>query len=130
MGHGNVYVARWSRHAAEVRVRLLADGTARASCATQDIGTGTYTVFAEVVSDKTGIAVDKVQVVLGDSSLPPGPTSGGSSATATVLPAIAQATEIAVNALLKSCDASRKLAIPRSGSGDIENDSGASSRAR
>jgi xanthine dehydrogenase YagR molybdenum-binding subunit len=91
-----------SRHAAEVRVRLLADGTARASCATQDIGTGTYTVFAEVVSDKTGLPVDKVQVVLGDSALTPGPTSGGSSATTTVLPAIAQATENAVNALLKA----------------------------
>ncbi|MGA8023057.1 MAG: xanthine dehydrogenase family protein molybdopterin-binding subunit [Candidatus Acidiferrales bacterium] len=91
-----------SRHAAEVRVRLLADGTARASCATQDIGTGTYTVFAEVVSDKTGISVDKVQVVLGDSSLPPGPTSGGSSVTSTVLPAIAEATENAVTAVLKA----------------------------
>lgn len=91
-----------SRHAADVRVRLLADGTARASCATQDIGTGTYTVFAEVVSDKTGIPVDKVQVVLGDSSLPPGPTSGGSSVTSTVVPAIAEATENAVNAVLKA----------------------------
>jgi xanthine dehydrogenase YagR molybdenum-binding subunit len=36
----------WPAHqrGADVRVRLLADGTARASCATQDIGTGTYTV--------------------------------------------------------------------------------------
>ncbi|MFZ0522739.1 MAG: xanthine dehydrogenase family protein molybdopterin-binding subunit, partial [Candidatus Acidiferrales bacterium] len=91
-----------TRHAAEVRVRLRADGTAHASCATQDIGTGTYTVFAEVVSDKTGIPVDKVQVVLGDTALPPGPTSGGSSATATVLPAIAQATENAISAVLKA----------------------------
>ena len=91
-----------SRHAADVRVRLLADGTARASCATQDIGTGTYTVFAEVVSDKTGIPVDKVQVVLGDSSLPPGPTSGGSSVTSTVVPAIAEATENAVTAVVKA----------------------------
>ena len=81
-----------SRHAGEVRVRLLADGGARVSCATQDIGTGTYTVFAEIVSDRTGIPVDKIDVVLGDSSLPPGPTSGGSAATASVVPAIAQAT--------------------------------------
>ena len=91
-----------SRHACEVRVRLMADGTARASCATQDIGTGTYTVFAEVVSDKTGIPVDKVHVALGDSSLPPGPTSGGSSATSTVLPAIGEATEQAIEAVLKA----------------------------
>lgn len=91
-----------NQRAAEVRVRLLADGTARASCATQDIGTGTYTIFAEIVSDKTGIPVDKVEVILGDSSLPPGPTSGGSSATASVIPAIVKATDSAVEALLKA----------------------------
>jgi xanthine dehydrogenase YagR molybdenum-binding subunit len=88
------------RGGATVRVRLNADGTARASCATQDIGTGTYTIFAQVVSEKTGIVLDKVQVVLGDSTLPPGPTSGGSTTTATVLPAIAQATNQAVQKLL------------------------------
>jgi len=94
----------WPGHQmrAEVRVRLLADGTAQATCATQDIGTGTYTVFAEVVSERTGIAMEKVHVVLGDSSLPPGPTSGGSAATASVLPAITQATDNAVTALLKA----------------------------
>ena len=90
------------RQNAEVRVRLLADGTARASCATQDIGTGTYTIFAEVVSDRTGIPVDKIDVVLGDTSLPPGPTSGGSFTTATVIPAIYQATDKAVEAVLKA----------------------------
>ncbi len=94
----------WPAHqrGAEVRVRLLADGTARASCATQDIGTGTYTIFAEIVSDRTGIPVDKIDVVLGDSELPPGPTSGGSSATSTVIPAIAQATDKAVQAVLRA----------------------------
>lgn len=94
----------WPAHQrnAEVRVRLLADGTARASCATQDIGTGTYTIFAEIVSDRTGIPVDKIDVVLGDSSLPPGPTSGGSSATSTVIPAIAMATDKAMQAVLKA----------------------------
>jgi CO/xanthine dehydrogenase Mo-binding subunit len=90
------------RRAAEVHVRLLADGTARATCATQDIGTGAYTVFAEVVSDRTGIPVDKVEVVLGDTALPSGPTSGGSSATASVIPAIYQATDKAIEALCKA----------------------------
>jgi xanthine dehydrogenase YagR molybdenum-binding subunit len=53
------------------------------------------------VADKTGLPVDKIQIMLGDSSLPPGPTSGGSSATATVLPAISRATQNAVDVLLK-----------------------------
>jgi xanthine dehydrogenase YagR molybdenum-binding subunit len=90
--------ASWGagRGAATVSVSLLSDGTARVSCGTQDIGTGTYTVFAQVVSDRTGIPVDRVRVVLGDSALTPGPTSGGSTATATVLPAIADATDNAM----------------------------------
>ena len=33
-------------------VLLRDDGSARVSCATQDIGTGTYTIFAQVVSEK------------------------------------------------------------------------------
>jgi len=87
--------ASWGafRGPCQATVSLLNDGTARVSCATQDVGTGTYTVFAQVVSDRTGIPVDKIRVVLGDSSLVPGPTSGGSTATATVLPAIADATD-------------------------------------
>jgi CO/xanthine dehydrogenase Mo-binding subunit len=46
--------ATWhaGRSTATVRVRLNADGTARATCATQDIGTGTHTIFAQVVSEK------------------------------------------------------------------------------
>ncbi len=85
--------ATWpgSRSRADVRVRLLIDGTARVSCACQDIGTGTYTIFAQIVADQAGIPMDKIQVILGDSDLPPGPTSGGSAATATVLPAISKA---------------------------------------
>ncbi|MGC2636043.1 MAG: xanthine dehydrogenase family protein molybdopterin-binding subunit [Acidobacteriaceae bacterium] len=94
--------ATWhaGRGSATVRVRLNADGTARASCATQDIGTGTYTIFAQVVAEKTGIAIDKIEVVLGDSTLPEGPTSGGSTVTATVLPAVTEATQGVVDRVI------------------------------
>lgn len=100
----------WPAHqrGAEVRVRLLADGSAQASCATQDIGTGTYSVFAAIVSDRTGIPVDRVKVILGDSSLPPGPTSGGSAATSSVVPAIANATDKAIEAVLKAATTADK----------------------
>jgi xanthine dehydrogenase YagR molybdenum-binding subunit len=68
-------------------------------CATQDIGTGTYTVFAQVAHEKTGVPLDKIDVFLGDSSLPDGPTSGGSMVTGSVLNAIARGAENAIKKL-------------------------------
>ena len=96
--------ASWGagRGSSQCSISLRADGTARASSATQDIGTGTYTIVAQVVSDKTGIAVDKIEVVLGDSSLVSGPMSGGSTATASVMPAVVDAVESAVKVLMKA----------------------------
>ncbi len=98
-----VAAASWgaNRGVCEASVELRNDGTARVSCGTQDIGTGTYTVIAQIVSDKTGIPVGKIDVVLGSSSLPPGPTSGGSTATSTFIPAIIDAANAAVNVVLK-----------------------------
>lgn len=84
----------------EVTVELKADGTARAVCATQDIGTGTYTVIAQLVSAETGIPIDKIDVVLGDTNLPPGPFSGGSTVTASVIPALLQAVREAKDAAI------------------------------
>jgi xanthine dehydrogenase YagR molybdenum-binding subunit len=48
------------------------------------------------------VPLNKVKVILGDSSLPPGPTSGGSSATESVIPAIVKATDSAIQAVLKA----------------------------
>jgi xanthine dehydrogenase YagR molybdenum-binding subunit len=89
-----------ARTEAEATVELLQDGTARVTCGTQDIGTGTYTVIAQMVSHETGIPVDRINVVLGDSALPPGPISGGSWATASVTPAVMQAAQKAIEQLL------------------------------
>ena len=74
------------RFACEVRVELK-DNNAKVFCGTQDIGTGTYTMLAQIASDTLGIPVRHVTVSLGDSSLPPGPISGGSMVTASVVPA-------------------------------------------
>ena len=93
--------ASWGagRGQCDAAVLLKSDGTVQIKCATQDIGTGTYTVMAQIASDRTGIPVSKIDVVLGDTSLPPGPTSGGSTATATVIPAVAEGTDNALQAL-------------------------------
>ncbi len=81
------------RMTTEASVEFRDDGTARVSVATQDIGTGTYTVLSEIVSKTTGIPTDRIEVVLGDTSLPAGPMSGGSWATASVIPAVLNAIE-------------------------------------
>ena len=74
--------AAWiaARFAADANVELRDDGTARVACGTQDIGTGTYTILAQLASDKTGVPLDKVEVALGDTSLPEGPVSGDAPA--------------------------------------------------
>jgi xanthine dehydrogenase YagR molybdenum-binding subunit len=84
------------------KVRILQDGSAMVSSATQDMGGGTYTTMAQVVSDVTGIPVDRIQPALGDSHLPPAPVSGGSMTTASVLPAVKQAAENALQNLVRA----------------------------
>src|SRR5467141_2957107 len=74
-----------ARFSAAASVQLRDDGTARVACATQDIGTGMYTIPAQLASQKTGVPLAKVEVVLGDTALPEGPLSGGSMATASVV---------------------------------------------
>lgn len=89
------------RNPAEVSVALTADGGARVASATQDIGTGTYTVLAQMVADLTGIPMAKIVVVLGDTRLPPGPFSGGSVATASLTPPVAEAARDAMKQVLQ-----------------------------
>src|SRR6266536_2640330 len=88
------------RFAAEAGVQLRDDGTTRVACGTQDIGTGTYTILAQLASEKTGVPLDKVEVALGDTSLPEGPVSGGSMATGSVIPAVFAAADNAITSLL------------------------------
>jgi xanthine dehydrogenase YagR molybdenum-binding subunit len=85
---------------AEANVELRNDGTARVASGTQDIGTGTYTILAQLASDKTGVPVNKVEVVLGDTSLPAGPISGGSMVTGSIVPAVFAAADNAIASLL------------------------------
>jgi xanthine dehydrogenase YagR molybdenum-binding subunit len=95
---GAAWVA--ARFAAQATVELRDDGTTRVACGTQDIGTGTYTILAQLASDKTGVPINKVEVALGDTSLPEGPISGGSMATASVVPAVFTAADNAITSLL------------------------------
>jgi xanthine dehydrogenase YagR molybdenum-binding subunit len=82
-------------------VEFCANGRLCVRSATQDIGTGTYTIFAQVLSEKTGIPFERIDVILGDSALPDGPMSGGSMVTGSVLNAIAAGATGAIQKLQK-----------------------------
>jgi xanthine dehydrogenase YagR molybdenum-binding subunit len=69
-------------------VHVNPDGTAVLTTGTQDIGTGTRTVLAQVCADELGVELDDVQVRLGDTDHPYGPISAGSITLASVGPAV------------------------------------------
>ncbi len=78
---------------AQIRIDVFRDGTVRVLSGTQDIGTGTRTVLCTVAADQLGIDPRLVSSDCGNSSYPPGPTSGGSVTTHTITPAIRDAAE-------------------------------------
>ena len=81
-----------NRSAAQAVVRLLPGGKMFVGSGTQDLGTGTYTIMAQQAAAGLGIDPTLVEVKLGDSTLPKAPVSGGSQSSASVLPAIDDAT--------------------------------------
>jgi len=95
---GAAWVA--ARFPAAASIELRDDGTVRVASGTQDIGTGTYTILAQLAAQKTGVALDKVEVALGDTTLPEGPISGGSMATGSLVPAVFAAADNAITSLL------------------------------
>jgi len=75
------------------RIVLTANGHAEVSCAASDIGTGTYTIVAQVAADALGLAIENVSVKLADSTLPQAPVEGGSWMAASSAHAVLAAAE-------------------------------------
>src|SRR5262249_14909418 len=65
----------WQMPAA-ARIVLTANGHAEVACAASDIGTGTYTIVAQVAADALGLPLENLDIRLGDSSLPQAPVEG------------------------------------------------------
>lgn len=63
---------------AKASVTLDRDGVVTIRTSMTDIGTGTYTILAQIAADMIGLPMDKVRVELGDTDLPLAPGSGGS----------------------------------------------------
>jgi len=84
-----------------VRIVLSANGHAEVSCATSDIGTGTYTIMAQVAADMLGLPLDSITIKLGDSTLPQSPVEGGSWIAASVSNGIATTSDAVRKELLR-----------------------------
>lgn len=84
-----------------VRIVLSANGHAEVSCATSDIGTGTYTIMTQVAADMLGLPLDSVTIKLGDSTLPQSPVEGGSWIAASVSNGIATTSDAIRQELLR-----------------------------
>ncbi|EWY41023.1 aldehyde oxidase [Skermanella stibiiresistens SB22] len=74
----------WEAQMMETSARavLKTDGTLEVATATADIGTGTYTIMAQLAADALGVPIESVTVKIGDSTLPKSPVEGGSWAAA------------------------------------------------
>ena len=75
------------------------------------LGGGTYTTMTQVVSDVTGIPIEKIRPELGDSRMPPAPVSGGSMTTASVLPAVNRAATEALKKIVQAAISDEKSAF-------------------
>ena len=84
-------------------VSLNPDGTAEVLAGTQDLGTGSRTVFAQIAAEALGAKLADVRVVLGDTErLPYSENSWGSITVASLGPAVRMAAEDARMQLLEA----------------------------
>ncbi len=90
-----------NRSKANARIVFDGDGGVVVQAATQDIGTGTYTVMAQLAADALQMPLHRVRFELGDSLFPSAPISGGSQTAASVGPAVLAAVEAAKEKLFK-----------------------------
>lgn len=84
-------------------VKINTDGSVDVVTGTQDIGTGSRTMLAQLAAETLGIAVKEVRVQLGDTAMGPyAPTSSGSFTTPSMAPAVRAAAIDARDQLLEA----------------------------
>ncbi len=68
--------------ASNARVRMQGTGNAYVELAAHDVGTGSYTIFAQIAAARLGLTVEACDVVMGEADLPVAPLAGGSTTAA------------------------------------------------
>jgi xanthine dehydrogenase YagR molybdenum-binding subunit len=72
-------------------VTINRDGSAEVEHGVQDLGTGARTMVAIVAAEELGLPLEAVSVRIGDTRMPRGPDSGGSTTTPSSAPTIRRA---------------------------------------
>jgi len=104
---------------AGARIVLTANGHAEVSCAASDIGTGTYTVVAQVAADALGLPLDNLSVKLADSTLPQAPVEGGSWMAASAAHAVLGTAQEIRNELLNLAKAMPRSPLANAGPDNV-----------
>jgi xanthine dehydrogenase YagR molybdenum-binding subunit len=96
IGHGMASCLMGTfRFPAQAQVRLRRDGTAVVESGTQDIGTGVTTIVPQIAAGVLGIPASRIDLKLGDTTLPEaGPTYGSSSTMGVGAAVIAAAEDV------------------------------------
>jgi len=90
---------------AAAEATLTADQRLEVSTAASDIGTGTWTILAQIGADALGLPLDAVTSKIGDSTLPASPVEGGSWTAASNGSAVMAACEAIKATLFKHAKA-------------------------
>ncbi len=89
-------------HGSNCRANIHPDGSVEVELASQDLGTGTRTIIAQVAAESLGLPINAIQVKIGDSGLPQSGASGGSTTVGGVSASTRKATLNALEKLLEA----------------------------
>jgi xanthine dehydrogenase YagR molybdenum-binding subunit len=89
-----------NRSAASALVQFEPGGRVTVASGSQDLGTGTYTIMAQVAASTLNLPIGLIDAKLGDSMMPKSPVSGGSQTAASLTPAVQAAAKQAQLKLL------------------------------
>lgn len=90
----------YSAFTSTVALAIGVDGRATLRAATQEIGTGTYTVITQVAADELGMPLEHVTTLLGDTTYPAASLSAASATMPSVIGPVSRAAQSARDAVV------------------------------
>ncbi len=85
----------------DCRLKISPDGGVEAFCGSQDLGTGTRTIIAQVLAETFGLSIADVRVNIGSSKYPASGASGGSTTVGAVCESHRRASQDALEKLFE-----------------------------